>query len=309
MQRILLTLLFAAPLLAAAAPAEAENAVVASVNGKPIVLSEVLMMTAGEERALEPLYQGAERYDRVLKIRREALNRIIDRKLLVEAYEKAPFRFPAQELERGLDALSENVGVRTRREFAARLRAEGVTLEQVRQQVNEQLMAQVMLMQQYKIRVYVAPRDVRAYFDAHPEEFGEPERWQMTLLELPDDEAARQTMLDELQKNPAAFAELTKNAAPHTVRKAGLRPEWLAATGEAPEAGKICGPVETGGKFRCFRIDAVFPAETPDFRAVEPELRERMERDARKAAAEEYLQELRDNAIIRLMLEEGDHGF
>ena len=307
MLRMLLALLFAAPPLAAAAP-EAENAVVASVNGKPIVLSEVLMVTAGEERALESLYQGAERYDRVLKLRREALDRIIDRKLLVEAYEQAPFRFPAQELERGLDALSENAGIRTRREFAAKLRAEGVTLEQVRQQVNEQLMAQVMLMQQYKIRVYVSPRDVRAYFDAHPEEFGEPERWQLTLLELPDDETARQALLEELQKNPAAFAELTRNAAPHTVRKAGLRPEWLAAAGEAPETGKVCGPVETGGKSRCFRIDAIFPAELPDFRTVEPALRERMERDARKAAAEEYLQELRDNAIIRLMLEEGEHG-
>ncbi|MBQ4107070.1 MAG: peptidyl-prolyl cis-trans isomerase [Lentisphaeria bacterium] len=302
LKHLLPTLFLSVPLAVSAVAAEEENSVIASINGHPVILSEVLEMTAEQERLIQPLYQGAERYERVLKLRREALDRLIDRKLLAAAYQQADFRLPPQELERSLDELSAGAGVRTRREFAAKLQAEGMSFEAFREKVHEQLMAQVMLFRQYKIRVYVSPRDVRDYYNAHPEEFGEPERWQLTMLDLPEDAATRQSILTELQKNPAAFATFAKTAAPRTVRKSGLRPEWIAAAGDAPAPGRICGPLEIGGRYCCFRLEKILPAETTPFAEVEPAIREKLEMESRRAAAGEYLQELRDNAIIRLMM-------
>ena len=67
------------------------NSVLASVNGEPISLWDVLPATRQQEYQAYAAYSGDRLYEAIRQIRRKTVDDLIDRKLLIADYRDKPF--------------------------------------------------------------------------------------------------------------------------------------------------------------------------------------------------------------------------
>lgn len=296
-------------------PAEQTDSVAASVNGEPISVRDLLKETARQEEIIYTTLPKKEQYNAILKLRKEALDRAIDRKLLLDAYKQQTFKIPEQYIESAMDEIALSQAIRSRREFYAKLRAQNTTPEEVRRMIREQLIIQAMTARRIQIKGQVTPREIREYFLAHRHELDKPAQWHLAMIAIPADSPARKKagglaeVARELKKNPAGFASAAAiystgpNAADGGslgwIPLPSLRPEFAEACKDA-SPGEVIGPVKAGEMDYFLQIREIREAKKADFAEHEPALRKKLEEQRAAEIMAEYYKELRSNAVIRI---------
>ncbi len=291
------------------------DAIAASVNGSPISVRDIVEETARQEDIIYRTLPRAEHYQAILNLRNKTLDNAINRKLLLLEYEAQTFRVPNQYVENIMDEIALSQGIRSRREFYARLRSQHTSPAGLRQKVLEQLIVQAMTARRIQLKGTISPREVRKYFDDHAAEFGKSEQWELGMIALPPDspvyraDGGLQKFLTALRKDPGSFSALAAlySNGPNAdsggslglLPKTALRPEFAAACKNA-KAGDILGPIHADGVDYFLQVLNIVPPEKADFLAREPALRKRLENEHREKIMAEYYRELRSKAIIRI---------
>ncbi len=313
MKRALLFLLLSAVFLRVGAQLPTEmNFVLASVNGEAITLGDVVR----ESRRQEERLPQKDMETAVWTLRRQILDEQIDRKLILQAYQAAPFEIPVQYVESLLDQVATDSGVRSRSELDTRLRQGGTSMEELRARALETIIQQSMLARQARLDVNVTPRELFDYYSAHPEEFMRPERMRLALFLLkPDAPEPVRRAADGLKEHPARFAELARLYSAGPAREKGgdigeivrgqLRSEFATALTE-PVAGRVYGPVATPEGVYYLHLTAYSPRFLPEFRDIAADLRDKTEAQKRKESKDAYIKKLREQAVVRYFLRNSD---
>ncbi len=289
------------------------NSVLASVNGEPISLNDVLPMTRQKEYQAYAAYSGDRLYEVIREIRRKAADELIDRKVLLAAYRDDPFEIPAADVEKELDSVAERMGCRSRAEFIRYARESGSSVEKIRKEIEEYLIVQIMLFRRIHVEENITPRDVYEYYKAHGEEFVTPEKLELAMILLAPDredlEKVSAEIAGTLKKDPEKFAELAARYSCGPAAKEGgslgeidrkrLRSEFAAAM-PAPEAGSVYGPIDTVDGVTFLRVTAHYPEKRSSFSELAPAIRKQLEESGRGEIRRRYLDELRKKAVIRL---------
>lgn len=291
------------------------NAVLATVNGEPISLGDVLPMTQSREYQAAAAYSGDALLREVYKMRLEAVDELIDAKLIVADYATQNFTIPDRDVEAAVDEAAVHMGCRSRAELAKQLRESGSSLEELRKRLCEQLIVRVMLHREYHAANFITPGELHRYYREHAEAFSRPERIELAMLQLPggaDAEASVREVAEALAADPGAFAEQVRRRSVGPGRGEGgtlgaierrrLRAEFAAALGDAPKTGAVYGPIRTSDGIFWLKVLSHRPAETVPFERSEPEIRRRMEAELRDRCRERYCARLRRNAIIRYFI-------
>lgn len=299
--------------------AEERNAILAVVEGKPITVEDVLPMTRAREYQAAAALSGPALAEAVRKLRAEAVESIIDRRLIVADYEAGTFRLTANDIEHEVDAAAERAGCRSRRELIRRLRETGSDLAKFRREIEEQMIVQLMLQRAYAVRNFITPAEVRRRYDASPEKYSRPERLRLAMLRIASTRADRAELQQEMEKafaaDPERFAEFARRYSDAPGREAGgdlgwiergkLRAEFAAAmAGKELRPGMIYGPLTTPEGVVFLRILEHEAAFVEPFEAVAPKLREEMEEEVRAESRREYCARLRRNAFVTYYVEE-----
>ncbi len=288
------------------------NSVLASVNGEPISLADVLPVTRQEEYQAYAAYSGERLFDTIRRIRLRAVDNLIDRKLIVEDYREKPFEIPTREIEAELDNVAERMGYRSRIEFTRKAREAGTTIEEIRRDIEESMIVQVMLMREFQVHENITPRDIHDYYRNHSEEFVKPESIELAMIQLPADTPELEKITAEiaaaLQAAPERFAEL---AALHSkgpdaanggnlgwIERRRLRPEFAAAIPN-PSAGAVYGPIHTADGVSFLKVLSHREEVRSDFKTLNPEIRRRIQDEERERIRSEYVGRLRRNAVIK----------
>ena len=309
---------------AAAAPADTGivrtpdrlNAVLATVNGEPISLGDVLPLTQAREYQAAAAYSGEMLTKAVYKLRLEAVDELIDSKLILADYAGKKFEISPRDIEAALDEVSTRMGCRSRVELARRLRESGTTIEELRKKLREQLIVQLMLQREYHVSNFITPADIYRYYQEHEAEFARPESIELAMLQLPvgrsDSEKAIREISDSLAADPGNFADLVRRYSSGPGRNDGgilglierrrLRAEFAAALGSAPIPGSICGPLRTADGVFWLKVIAFHPAEKVSFGDSGANIRRRMEADLRRESRARYCARLRKGAIVRYFI-------
>ncbi|MDR0932069.1 MAG: peptidylprolyl isomerase [Victivallales bacterium] len=288
------------------------NSILASVNGEPISLVDILGDTRNGEYQAMAIYSGERLAEEIKKIRLKAVNDHIDKMLLLEAYRERPFDIPNQSVEEELDNIAERMGVRSRSEFTRKLRESGTTIEAVRKNVEEYIIAHMMIYDQIRIEENITPREVYDYYEQHKNEFITPEKvaLAMIMLDLKDPELEEKIRIisDTLAASPDAFADLAKrySTGPDSqeggnlgeIERKRIRAEFAAAMPELT-IGKIYGPIRTQDGVTFLRLLAHTKASKGEFRALSAEIRRKIDLERREKIRDAYLQRLREKALIR----------
>ena len=288
------------------------NSILASVNGEPVSLVDILGSTRNREFQAHAVYSGERLEEEIRKIRMKAVDDRIDRILVLEDYRKKPFDLPSQSVEEELDNIAERMGVRSRSEFVRKLRETGTSLEELRKDIEEYIIVQTMIYDRIRIETNITPREVYEYFQANREKFISPEKIELAMIMLdlndPDLELKRNAISEKLADSPDSFAELARmySIGPDPrnggnlgeIERQRLRPEF-AAVMDSFDAGRVYGPIRTVDGVSFLRILSHTPEKKRAFRELSAEIREKIEKERRDEIQKEYLNRLRSKAVIR----------
>ena len=292
------------------------NAVLATVNGEPISLGDILPMTRSREYQAAAAYSGEELTGAVYKLRLEAVDEVIDSKLILADYSGKSFEVPERDIEAAVDDAALQMGCRSRSDLARRLREEGSSVAELRKKLREQIIVQVMLQREYHISNFITPEDMYRYYKEHETEFSRPESVELAMLQLSPERLQSGVSVEEisaaLAADPASFADLVRrySSGPGrndggdlgTIEKRRLRMEFASALEGKIAVGKICGPIKTADGVFWLKVLAYNQAESSSFDASGAEIRRPMESALRRECRERYCARLRKGAIVRYFI-------
>lgn len=308
---------FSAPTQAVEPTQERVDSILVSVNGEPITLLDVVLETGMAERELAGIYTGDRLLAMTQKLRKDAIEQIITRKLVYEKYKENPFDIPTQAIEDLLDDFVKSAGEETRASWERRMAEEGVSPDVLRQKAKERIAVEAILAQVCDREVYVTPKEVYEEYQAHPEEWSYPETVTLQILQINrnggraggDARGAAANIAKELEgTDPSVFTKLVLEksdgktadnggiAQPIEMNK--LRPEFIEAL-QGKAASEIVGPVETPEAFFFLRVLGIEPAKRAPFNEVSETIRKRLMSDAIRKRRVQYAEDLRKRAVIR----------
>ncbi len=291
------------------------DSVLASVNGVPVSLSDVLYETQSEEYYMAGALDQKSAQKAIYELRKKTLDDLIDRKLILAEYEKNPFPIDNQRISNVLDDMAVRANCRTRSEFFQKLRAAGLSVEEFRRKVEERVTVQYVVGRELYIYVNVSPKQIYEYYKQHEEEFSTPEQIQLNVLYLnssnPDFEMRKKLVADRLAANPSDFYTLVKEYSelPGAKKNSSvlltpvdkLREEFKAAS-DKKKFNQIIGPLEIPEEGVYYLLtDKFIPPVKKSLNEVRGQIIAELEKQQREKAYKDYVKKLRSEAIIRYM--------
>ncbi|MBN2642199.1 MAG: peptidyl-prolyl cis-trans isomerase [Victivallales bacterium] len=292
------------------------DSVLASVNGSPISLLDVVDDCAGEEARLRMMFSGDELKARVKALRRKVLDEAIDRKLIVDDYDNNPFDIPRQHIEDMIDKMSWSLSDGTRKSLKKKIEESGITLEDFEGKAKDRIIIDYTLGTLFYKVQSVTPREIYEFYEQNKDKFASPSTIRLQVLFLQGTREANLELLKEIAEdvksgNEKIFTSLVilHSAAPNAknggdlgwIETGKLRPEFAAAIKDnAP--GFISEPVVTPEGIYFLRIAGLVPGGAKPFEEVNTQISDELNRRVREQTYKDYIKKLRSEAIIRYFI-------
>jgi peptidyl-prolyl cis-trans isomerase SurA len=323
----LLLLTCAVPGLAQPVPKAAEprgmvlDRVVASVNEEALTLSEVQEEGQPVIRRIFQDFVGDERARRVEEAEQRLVNDLIERRLLYQVAKKEGMLPSTAEVQGALEELKRNNNATDDAQFRALLKAEGLTVEQVRRTIGERLAIGRLLAKQIRSSIILSEDEIAKYYEANRDKFQRTPEAEIhhTLFAFgPDqDEAIARARAEEALAKIRAGADFVQTAKQYadkawasgadllTVHRGELAPEIEAAAFSLP-AGGVSAPIRTGAGYHLLKVEKVRAEPVASLSEVREMIRERLFQEKYEAKRKDYVAGLRAQSAIQVFLKEGE---
>lgn len=293
------------------------DSVLASVNGEPITLLDVMLESSREEMRLANLYTGSRLYNEVAKLRKEIVEGIIVRKLVHALYKARPFPIDNQYIEDVVDHMAQTIGSGSRESLVRKVKSMGSTMQELREKAKEKIAVDILLREYCDRPVYVTPKEVYDYYVKNVAQWTEPAGCELELLQIAreggragtDPRVACQKISEQLKDADAErFKQIVKANSDAENAQAGgniglirmdkLRPEFVKAVSKL-KPGTIAGPVETPEGYYFIRLVRLQKAKKIPFEAIAQKIAMQLEKERRSRQRKEYGESLKKQALIR----------
>jgi peptidyl-prolyl cis-trans isomerase SurA len=298
--------------------------VIVQVNDDVITLS---MLKREMKERIEALKQSGmteqQATEETTRKQAELIATLINERLLLQRGKELDMASEIEaEVNRRMLQIAEQQGITTIEKLHQAMVQSGLNPEDFRRTMRNEMMKQAVLQNEVDRRVYLgfSSDEVKKYFDAHPDKFKKPESIKLSeiyLVTTDKDEAAVRARAVELIRQIRAGADFAALAAANSEReKNGQRtaPQDKGYVGEFDvpnlrddlvkalkdlSVGGVTEPIKAGDGFQILRVDARIPgAATPTFN--DNRVREVMLGESQQKEREAYLQNLRNEAFIKL---------
>ncbi len=284
------------------------NSILASVNGEVISLKDVLLLTRNQEYLAYAAFSGEKLTAEIRKIRKKAVDEIIDRKLLVGAYYKQSFRISSRDIENEIDRTAQRMGCRSRDEFRSKMLAEQVDFESFRKELTERMIHVCMIQRLAMIEGAPTPKEVYEYFQKHRKSLAVSESYELAMLKLDSSRSDFQAEIKEvtaiLSQFPERFSELVRKFDPRnkdgrigSIEPGKMRSEFALAI-KVPVEGKVYGPIQLDDGTVWVKMLRHNKGSDAEFSKVQEKIITIIETEKQRKALAVYMAELRKNAVL-----------
>lgn len=304
-----------------AAPAVIDR-VAATVNGEVITLGELVERSGDDYKKAEAQAAGPDREVARKKALRRAFDAVLAEKLL--AAQAAELGMEATDAQ--VDAAIEDIKKRNGLDEAGldvALGQQGLDRESFRKQVKGNLEAYNLIGYKVRSRVKVTDEDLRTYYQRHAGDFaGEDEvHVRHIFLPLPEgapaaEEAKARAQGEKVLQRLATgedFAKLAREVSKGPGAEEGGDLGWLRRgvvqkpledAAFALKAGQVSGLVRAGPGLHVLKVEERRVGGARSFEQVKEELRERLSNEQLDTYRQQYIEELRRDAIVDVKLPE-----
>jgi peptidyl-prolyl cis-trans isomerase SurA len=295
---------------------EVVDGVAAVVNGDVITYSQVRGLVGPREKLLRAQYSGEELVKKIKEVRELALQDLIDRQLIIQAFKKENFQVPDHFIEdRMHDIIRTDFGG-DRNTFIKTLEAQNYTMGEFKKMETEKMIVQAMRARNVKFDLLASPVKVEQYYKEHRDEFTAKEQIKLRLIMIPshasDGEAAAQrAMAEEIFTklvNGAEFDRMAQLYSEDSTRENGGDWGWIARkTLAGPlekaafslEPGKISNIIEFSGNYYILKVEDKHGGETKSLTDARADIEKKLIHDEAQKLQEKWIASLRSKAYIK----------
>lgn len=297
------------------------NGIAAQVEDKIITLEELRAEVAPLVPQIRANSRTRQEFDQnVTAVTREILRNLVDRVLIINAFNEKGYHIPRTYLDNEYNdyIISEFNGDRSR--FLEYLQAQGKSDLQFRQELRERMIVGFMRSQSMRTSTEISPRRVREYYEENRSQFYEEEGVKLRLIML----APYAYESDDLMMQQAValrtrllqgedFATLAREYSQDDSRRRGGDWGWisrgellpvLANTAFSLEPGEISEPVRVDEHLYILKVEDKREEGVKDLSRVRSEIEQAISSQLSRQAQERWLERLRRDAYIRYFLEE-----
>lgn len=288
------------------------DSVLASVNGEPITLLDVILETGSAEVKLAGIFSGERLFSETEKLRKSVIEEIIIRKLIFAKYKANPFKIEKQYVENILDNMAAGIGDGTRETLERKAAEMGSTMDDLRARAKEKIAVDIMLSEFCDRQVYVTPKEVYDEYVKNSDRWTIPSSTELQLLQIlkegarsgnkPEETCKKIVpLLSDMQKDPAVFERAIKDysdSSGNPVSATKLRPEFEEALKDA-KPGMVVGPVVTPEAFYFIRVVRHESAKVRPFEEVSAAIKQSINQTAISNRRADFATRLKSKALIR----------
>jgi len=273
-------------------------AAVALVNGEPISRSAF-------QRELGQFHlDGAEGASSEL-LKKSVLDDLVSQALLLQQARARGIAIPNDQVERGfLQLRSEYPGTA----FDDLLAQEKLSAAELRTRLRDQMTVEKLFQDEVFPRVQVEDYEVGRWYAEHPGAVDEPERVRASQIVVQTKEEATK-IRDEVRRKPQTFADVARRASIGPEGASGGDLGYFAKGGGMPEVFDVCFRLPLNAisevipspyGFHVFKVVDKKPAAKKTLEQARPQIAQRLLREKRAHAQEEYVAALRAKAKIEI---------
>jgi peptidyl-prolyl cis-trans isomerase SurA len=297
--------------------------IVARVNEDVITLSELQEEGLPLFERLRETYRGQELEHQVRQAEREFLDQLILKRLQLQYANQIGLTASESDINAALkDVLARNN--LTQDQLIDLLTKEGLTLQDYKDRIREQIVLARLMNQTVRSRVSVDAREVEAYYETHADEFNQPDEVKVRhiffRLDPATDPSQRGAVLDRAQRvleearNGSDFASLAQRYSEDATAPIGgdlgiiRRGQALPAFEEViftMREGEISEVIRTPNGLHIVKVEATATGSSRPLAEVKAEIERRLMQTKMEKRFQDWTNELRDRAFIEISLHEG----
>jgi len=316
MRTLIASLLLAAS-LATTAGAEVVNGIAAIVNDDIITIHELNNEYAKALGQAEK--KGAVPEDAAKKLRSDVLNAMIDRKLIAMKIKELNIVVSEEEVRQSIEEVKKQNSI-SQEALVTALLAQGLTFDQYKAQMKEQLERLRLMSQEVKSKIQVTEREVKEYYDANQAQFREENSYRARHIFLKVDKNASNEQIKKVMEKAANviaeartnpdFAELARkysddpNAAKDggdlgTFKKGDMLPEIESAV-ITMNPGEVSDLVTTPAGFHIIKLEEKSLDRVKPFESVKGAIEELLYRKKSEERFTQWVEELRKSVAVEI---------
>jgi len=306
------------PLCCAAFAAEPEviNGIAAVVNGDVVTYSQVREVSAPREKLLRSQYTGEELEKGLKEAREAALKDLIDRRLIIQAFQKEKFQIPDHFVEEQVRGIIKESFGGDRNTFIKTLEAQSYSMGEFKEREIERMIVQAMRAKNVKRSPISSPTKVEEYYKKHRAEFTAKEQVKLRMIMIPGhadtgQSATQKALAEEVLGQLAAGAEFEPIAQSYSedgTRDVGGDWGWIERKTLAPPLekiafnmpiGRISNIIEYGGNYYILKVEERQGGTTRSLAEARPEIEKKLIQEEAQNLQERWMAGLRAKAYIR----------
>jgi peptidyl-prolyl cis-trans isomerase SurA len=268
------------------------------------------------ERLLRSQYSGGELVKKITELRKAALQDLIDRQLILQAFEKDKLVIPPHFIDERVDqVIKENFGG-DRHAFIKTMEAQKFTMSKFRDLERDKIIVQAMRSKNVKSDLLIPPGKVEEYYRQHKDQFSNKAQVKLRMIMIPGHAdsgggAAQASMADEIRAKLITGADFDKMAQMYSedsTRDLGGDWGWIDdKTLSAPlsqvafslKPGEISKVVDLGGNHYILKVEARQGGEVKPLKDVRADIEARLRQEQAQQLQEHWLASLRSKAYIK----------
>ena len=306
------------PLCCAAFAAEPEviNGIAAVVNGDVVTYSQVREVSAPREKLLRSQYTGEELEKALKEAREAALKDLIDRRLIIQAFQKEKFQIPDHFVEEQVRGIIKESFGGDRNTFIKTLEAQSYSMGEFKEREIERMIVQAMRAKNVKRSPISSPTKVEEYYKKHRAEFTAKEQVKLRMIMIPGhadtgQSATQKALAEEVLGQLAGGAEFEPIAQSYSedgTRDVGGDWGWIERKTLAPPLekiafnmpiGRISNIIEYGGNYYILKVEERQGGTTRSLAEARPEIEKKLIQEEAQNLQERWMAGLRAKAYIR----------
>ena len=304
----------------AAADTEVVDRVVAVVNEDLITLYDLNQALRPYEANIKSLgYSPEKEQEALIKLRTDLLNRVIDRKLTDQVIKKNNIEVSEKEIDAALERIKEARSL-TDENLRAGLAQQGLTLEEYRENIKQQLLRNNLVNREIKSKIVITEDEIKKYYDAHSEKYAGETKYHIwnIFIRLPEfaDESTKRLALEKME---AVFAKLKqghpfeslaaqKPDSPMTPEGADLGlfrldelSQQLQKAIKNLQAGEYSSILNTDLGYQIIYVQKIIKTDAKSMTEVKSEIQQTLYDEAVDNRFQTWLQNLRQKSHIKII--------
>jgi len=294
--------------------------IVAEVNEDIITLYELNRKAAPLIKRVKAMARPLEEERRMIyEVREKVLNQMIDEKLTDQEIERYNIRVSEETIDNAIEEMKKR-SYMTDQKLRASLEQEGLTMEEYRDQIKNQILRARLLNREVKSKIVITDEDVRDYYNKHKSQYvgeGRVHLRQIVMTTPPSaSEAEKQEIRDQLNAirrevaEGASFAALAREYSQSPLAGEGgdlgafamgdLAPEILRAL-EGVAAGGVTSIVENDRGMQLFYVESLEQAQGRSLEEVSEEIEDILYDEIVNRKFADWLQDLRERSHIKVI--------